>query len=255
MKFIAMLILLLLTTSAFVPSRAALSVQQTTKVSELEKLEAQLKALDNSPNNVVVRESAGKITIVVEKTEKIQGSQVSASKNAGVVGSTEPKYTAEGVIEIDLTKIEVSDEYIDQKIAAMSASQNQNPGCSGVKLMQIGVTKNYEVQDDYLYDFGSFKMTAWRGFTYDRASIPRVFWAIIDKDSLSNVAPLFHDLLYRHAGELPQDRVSPYRKFSREQADEIFRFLMGRCGVDPVRREIAYYAVKCCAQSSWKKSF
>ena len=50
MKFIALIILLLLTTGAFVPSRATLDLPQTTKVSDLDKLEAQLKALDNSPN-------------------------------------------------------------------------------------------------------------------------------------------------------------------------------------------------------------
>lgn len=252
MKFIALIILLLLTTGAFVPSRATLNLPQTTKVSDLDKLEAQLKALANSPNNIVVQESGGKITVVVEKTGK---SAALAPKSTGVGESAELMEGAEQVIEIDLNKIEVPDEYIDKKFAAMSMPQNQNQDCPGVKLMQIRATKMYEVLDDYAYDFGTFKMTAWKEFKYDRASIPRVFWAIVDKDSLSNVAPLFHDLLYGHEGELPQDRVSPYRKFSRAQADEIFWYLMQKCGVDPVRRQIAYYAVRCCAQSSWKKRF
>ena len=67
---------------------------------------------------------------------------------------------------------------------------------------------------------------------YDRASIPRIFWLIIDKDSLSNVAPLFHDLLYRYGGRLPPNLVSPYREFSREDTDKLFYDLMVKCGVD-----------------------
>ena len=117
--------------------------------------------------------------------------------------------------------------------------------------MQVGATVDYDVVDDYVYDGGTYKITAWKGFRYDRASIPRIFWVIIDKDSLSNVAPLFHDLLYRHGGELPQERVTPYRTFSRLETDNLFRELMGKCGVGAVRRELAYRAVRNFSGFAW----
>jgi hypothetical protein len=120
--------------------------------------------------------------------------------------------------------------------------------------MQVGATADYDVAEDYIYDSGTYKITAWKGFRYDRASIPRIFWVIIDKDSLSNVAPLFHDLLYRHGGVLPADRVTPYRKFSRVEVDNLFRELMGKCGVSPLRRELAYRAVRNFSGFAWKNN-
>jgi hypothetical protein len=69
---------------------------------------------------------------------------------------------------------------------------------------------------------------------------------------LSNVAPLFHDLLYRHGGKLPQDKVTPYKEFTREETDELFKELMGKCGVGPVTREMAYRAVRTFSADSWK---
>ena len=122
----------------------------------------------------------------------------------------------------------------------------------GVKLIQLGATRNYEVAEDYLYEPGAYKMTVWKGFVYDRASIPRIFWVLIDKDSLGNVAPLIHDLLYRYGGAIPQNQLSPYRRFSRKEADDLFLELMTKCGVTKGRREAAYQAVRRFAGSSWK---
>ena len=114
------------------------------------------------------------------------------------------------------------------------------------------IAGNYEVVEDYTYKSGTYSITVPKGFIYDRASIPRVFWVLIDKDSLSNVAPLFHDYLYRNGGELPANQVSPYRKFSREETDELFLELMTKCGVNKWRREAAYQAVRRGAMLAWK---
>jgi hypothetical protein len=68
-----------------------------------------------------------------------------------------------------------------------------------VLVMKIEPTINYRVTEDLTYNAGAFSITAWKDFTHDRASIPSIFWVMgLDKDALTNVAPLFHDLLYRH---------------------------------------------------------
>lgn len=222
---------------------------QTTKKadSNLQKVEQQLKELDKESGSFEVdvsgdKENAAKFDVQVEKTEV-----VSVSPTLG--GHKTIKTTKN--VDIDMTNIEVSDEYINQKLASAFLSTKLIGDCPGVKLMQVGATADYDVVEDYTYDGASFKITAWKGFRYDRASIPRIFWVIIDKDSLSNVAPLFHDLLYRNGGKLPQDRVTPFRTFTREETDELFRTLMGKCGVNPIRRELAYQAVRKFAGSSW----
>lgn len=253
MKITVLAVLIMFAASMFVLTRPAASgLQQMPQVSELEKLEAQLKEIEEEAATSRVRVSSnedGKISVEVHKVSEILVAAKSGNKN---VGESMSKLTTRTVLEIDLSKIEVSDEYIERKIAAASTG-NRPASCPGVVLQQIGATPIYEVVNDCIYDAGPYKMTAWRGFKFDRASIPRGFWVIIDKDSLSNVAPLFHDLLYSHAGELPTDRVSPYKKFTRAEADELFRVLMQKCGVSSLRRELAYHAVKYFGRSSWTK--
>jgi hypothetical protein len=94
-------------------------------------------------------------------------------------------------------------------------------------------------------------ITARKGFQFDRASIPRIFWVIISKDDLSNVPPLFHDLLYRYAGKLPNQFVDPFITFSREEADHLFYHLMERSGVVSWRLHIAYQAVTRFSSFAW----
>lgn len=247
MKFTLLLVSLLLSTIIFVPPpKADSKAQETDKLAEVRKLEAQLKELERNPGTVKVNVS-GK-------------AEASANIDVAVVGmkpSTESGQegqftTSRKSLNVDLQNIDVPDEYINEKIAFSFSPDRQIGTCAGVRVMQVGATQDYDVVDDYVYDNGTFKITAWKGFRYDRASVPRIFWVIIDKDSLSNVAPLFHDLLYRHGGELPPERVTPYRKFSRLEADNLFRELMGRCGVGAIRREMAYRAVRSFSGFAWK---
>lgn len=247
MKFTSLAISLFLLTALVIPAQEGAKPQDTDKLSEVKKLEDQIKELERNPGTVKVRvsgkkESTASINVAVERTELMAPS--------GDEGKEE-KVTTKKSLDIDLKNIAVPDDYINEKVAASFLAEHQIGTCQGVKVMQVGATGDYDVADDYVYDGGTYKITAWKGFRYDRASIPRIFWVIIDKDSLSNVAPLFHDLLYRHGGELPQERVTPYRTFSRLETDNLFRELMGKCGVGAVRRELAYRAVRNFSGFAW----
>lgn len=152
---------------------------------------------------------------------------------------------------IDLSIITIPESYI---LAAITSIFNRDPNASsfpGVDVRQIGNTPVYEVVNPYSYTYKGSTITVPQGFRYDRASIPRVFWVLVDKDSLSNVAPLFHDLLYRYGGILDTKLVTPYRKFKRDEADDLFYELMGKCGVEEWRRNAAYEAVHHLAKSHW----
>ena len=247
MKIISIATLLLLITCLRISAQNPSAKSEAAKLADLQKLEQQLKELDKQFGSIDVdasgdEEKSTKFDVVVQKT---------AISAPPTLGGKSKIVTTKKNFEIDLTNIEVPDEYINQKIASAFLSDSQNGTCPGVKLMQVGATQDYDVVEDYTYDDGPFKITAWKGFRFDRASIPRIFWVIIDKDSLSNVAPLFHDLLYRHGGKLPPERVVPFRTFTRDQTDDLFRTLMTKCGVNPIRRELAYQAVRKFAVGSW----
>jgi hypothetical protein len=219
---------------------------------ELEKLEAQLKQIDKESDSVEVKvkgdkENSSTINFTVEREVPVGNK----SNTTTITEATKTKKKDVTLPTIDLSKINVSDEYIDEKIKAIFSK----PMCGeipGVRLSQINVSRDYMVTEDYIYNSGTYRITVFKNFIYDRASIPRVLWVFIDKDSLGNVAPLIHDLLYRNGGVLPTNQISPYRKFSKEDADRLFLELMAKCGVSKGRRLAAYQAVKKFGKSSWK---
>jgi hypothetical protein len=101
-----------------------------------------------------------------------------------------------------------------------------------------------------------FRITVKSGFKTDLASIPRIFWALIASFELSVPAPVFHDLIYRSAGEVapPDGEVAPAGKvFTRQEADDIFLELMTRSKVSYWKRNVAYLAVRNFAEYAWRK--
>lgn len=213
--------------------------QTPLQLTDLEKIRRKFAQLDANDEDSKIEtsikgndESSGKLTITTE------------SAAVAYIAETE-------IFEVDLSVITIPDTFIIPTIVAIFSNPNPRGSLEGVKVKQLGASGQYEVVEEYSYQNTAFKITVPKGFVYDRASIPRVFWILIDKDSLSNVAPLFHDLLYRYGGRLPQSHVSPYRTFTREEADRLFLELMTKCGVISWRRKAAYEAVRNLAGSHW----
>ena len=259
MKLVALALALFL---LLIPSYKPSGIPQNTQVknAELLKLEAQFKQIDEESDPVKVKvtgdkEPSGNLNISVERevptvaTTEDSGN-VKTSKRAAKKKSAKTKET---LLDIDLSRIQVPDEYIKEKVDSAFSPQTRCGTIPGVVLSQIEVSVNYVVTQDYIYNSDAYSITVLKGFPYDRASIPRIFWVIIDKDSLGNVAPLLHDLLYRHGGVLPQNQVSPYRTFSRKETDDLFLEVATKCGVKKWRRELAYQAVRNFGGSSWKE--
>lgn len=187
----------------------------------------------------------------------IQASQ--SSSGGGSVSTGLPPHNA----EIDLNLIDISDEYIDSKLK-LAFCRTRSGRIPGVKVELKGTTGIWEVVEDYTYkigssdgvlasDFPACTLTVPRGFQYDRASIPRIFWVIISKDDLSNVPALYHDLLYRFGGRVPaMCIIPPELTFSRKQADDLFNHLMKETGVIDWRRKLAYQAVRGFSGFAWQ---
>ena len=183
-------------------------------------------------------------------------------------------------MNIDLSLVEIPDEVIYKRLT-LSIDSSKIGFLPDVKLMGIGATGVYQVLEDYSYPIDYFSIgrempfdvrekyyssagrrsekpaphlctiTVKEGFQFDRATIPRIFWVLVSKDDLSNVAPLFHDLLYRFQGVLHPDWVEPYTTFSREEADSLFFHMMAKSGVTSWRLHIAYQAVCRFSSFAW----
>lgn len=86
-------------------------------------------------------------------------------------------------------------------------------------------------------------LTVRRGFSFDGASIPRLFWRVAGHPFQMPllVAATAHDAMY--SAEL----------FSRGECDRIFRELMRRAGINRVKRNAVYYAVRCGGWAVWRR--
>jgi hypothetical protein len=81
--------------------------------------------------------------------------------------------------------------------------------------------------------------------------VPRLFWPLVAPFELSIAAPLLHDFLYRHAGDPPAPAVAPPRRYTRRDADRLFRELMAAEGVARWRRDAAWAAARLFGAPSW----
>ncbi len=98
-------------------------------------------------------------------------------------------------------------------------------------------------------------ITAPANYETDLASIPRVFWSILAPEELSLAAPLFHDLIYRCGGNLPEDGLNPFdgKVFERKEVDDLFLELMKKAKIPRWKRTAAYLAVRGFAGFAWKE--
>lgn len=176
--------------------------------------------------------------------------------------------------DLDFTDIELSDEDIQEIIrtaSQKSAPAERMPRTRGMDtrapetgdgLPEVNVSfdvrsGNWYLHEDCVYttDDG-WTITAKEGFEFDLASVPRFLWAIISSFDLSLIGPLYHDLLYRNGGLLPDAQLSPIlnptHRFEREDADDILNELMKKAGVSTWKRLAAYRAVRTFAGYAWK---
>ena len=112
----------------------------------------------------------------------------------------------------------------------------------------------WQLEAPYDYDDGGTRLTVPAGFAFDLASIPRLFWPLVAPFELSIAAPLLHDFLYRYAGEPPPPGVVPPRRYTRSEADRLFREIMGAEGVAAWRRHAAWAAARAFGGRAWGRA-
>ena len=95
------------------------------------------------------------------------------------------------------------------------------------------------------------------GFVVDLASIPRPFWTVLPPDGPWAKASVIHDFLYATRGTgvwkaHPSGNTRP-APYSRAEADWILRDALKNRGVDVVRRNIIWAAVRLFGAGGWGK--
>jgi hypothetical protein len=212
---------------------------------ELGKLDAISKTTELEVNVTGESESSGRLTVEMEQAADV------GIMPAGAESLSEGSFSL-ALLDLNLEDVEVPDSFITDRINAAMTNLEAAGGIPDVAIRQTDTTGKYELREDYTYSAdGGFEIDAKTGFIFDRASIPRLFWVIIAQDDVSNVAPLFHDMLYRVKGVLPRDQVRPFRTFERKDADKLFNEIMKKRGVSSWRRKLAFQAVRKFGKAAW----
>ncbi len=89
-------------------------------------------------------------------------------------------------------------------------------------------------KEKLLEDFTAHGVTAEKGFIFDGASAPRIFWAIIPPFKRTKKASCIHDWLCSKA-EGPEDRLV---------ADKLFRLMLKEVEISVVRSTLGYWGVR-----------
>lgn len=97
--------------------------------------------------------------------------------------------------------------------------------------------------DDFIAETLKYKFKIKKGFVFDGASIPKLFWNVIGSPFTGKYkeAALVHDALY----------ASEY--FKRKECDDIFLDLMERADVGYFKRYTMYWAVRIGGDMVWSK--
>ena len=139
--------------------------------------------------------------------------------------------------------------------------------------VQVQDDGKYLLLEDYVHtrktlpwssSLKSWEVTIPKGFTWDVASVPRIFW------SVSGVRPggrflagsLIHDAFYRNGGVLPggwcrgledDERRDYLVSWTRKEADLLFRWMMKESGIKWVQYHRAHWAVRAFGFFAWKE--
>lgn len=106
----------------------------------------------------------------------------------------------------------------------------------------IGGTRVFRLLDRYRYRSSLGTVTVPTGFLTDGASIPRVFWSVLEPFGPWFPAAIIHDFLYTQGN----------RAYTRLEADVIFKEAMFNLHLDWPRREMIYRAVRAFGAGSYR---
>ena len=110
----------------------------------------------------------------------------------------------------------------------------------------------FRLASDFEVRFYETVLIAPKGTLTDGASIPRLFWRVIGPPLHDEYAPaaVIHDSAYE--GTLLWLVNGEPVSYTRDMADDLFRYLMEAIGVPAWKRDMMWRAVRWFGRSAWK---
>lgn len=119
------------------------------------------------------------------------------------------------------------------------------------------VTKEFDYLVDYQYPPSAIRVP--EGFITDFASIPRALWEFMPPTGNYGKAAVVHDYLYEVGGKVPcswcedNGTAAHFKRFTKDQADRVFRDAMEVLGVENPQRWMMWQAVRAFGKGNFGK--
>ena len=117
--------------------------------------------------------------------------------------------------------------------------------------------RKYKLMNEVTYLIGNEKIVIYPGYVFDGASVPRfLHWFIGPMDPRVVASSLIHDAIYTNpdlkgVGQYFVDDKPTEKKFTKEEADILFKKSNKANNMDSVRTNLAYWAVKLFGRGSF----
>lgn len=116
--------------------------------------------------------------------------------------------------------------------------------------------RKWMVKEDYYFHVNSINITLKvpKGFVFDGASVPRIFWGIISPTDILLVPGLFHDFGYRFQCLLDETDYVIFNKRPKKFFDDLFLDIGKQVNNMVVIDYISTVAVKLFAIYAWNNN-
>ena len=115
-------------------------------------------------------------------------------------------------------------------------------------------TRQWEVWEDYEFEFDNQRLVIPKGFVFDGASVPRLFWSFLAPTGLLLIPGLFHDYAYRYNYLLMRDgeKLAKYHEGAGKSFwDTMFRLVGQQVNGVHFANLIAWGALACGGWVAW----
>lgn len=122
----------------------------------------------------------------------------------------------------------------------------------------IGRGRHYRLMNSVGYRWGNERILIWQGYVWDGASVPGILtWFIEPMSPRVIAASLIHDSLYTNpdlsgVGIYYVDNVETKKRFTKLEADQLFKLANEANKMDSVRTTLAYWAVRLFGRGKFK---
>lgn len=112
--------------------------------------------------------------------------------------------------------------------------------------------RRWEIADDWHFEVNGEAYIIPKGFIFDGASVPKFLASWLSPVGILLIGGLVHDYIYKYDVLLKNDGT-PSHKFSRKQADQLFRDINIEQNGIHFLNYLAYYALRIGGFIAWNK--